>query len=207
LYSEGNFASLVSCFLDSKLLMEDCQLTSSQTGAVVGIGGQATLRNCKLTGRDFAIGWMALDSVAEVTDCELKADIGVCVAFPPISVMTEESTRLHVSGTRFATRSAFDLALLRVPEQAISITVEKCQFQGASVVTLTGLNNRAPSLQTASDIRKHARNLIRWNEVDCEYSESNSFLDARTSRALKRWREAGIVSAAQWQDFWRDGPE
>jgi eukaryotic-like serine/threonine-protein kinase len=203
-YSGGNFASMISCFLGAKLHIEDCELTSSQTGAVVGVGGQASIRNCKISGRDFAIGWMALDSVAEVTDCVLTADVGVCVAFPPIMVVTEESTRLHVSRTRFASRSAVDLAMVRVPERAIPITVEKCQFQGASVVTLTGLTNRAPVLQTAADIRMHARNLLRWKEIECEYSESNSFLDARTSRAPKRWKEAGIGSAAQWQEFWRE---
>lgn len=202
-YSDGQLAYVVGCQLDANLLLEDCELSAGQTGAVVGVGGNATIRNCTLTGRDFAIGWMAYNSKADVTGCVLKADVGVCVAFPPLGTVTDESTRLKLSHTKFLARSAVDLALLRVPERAVPITAESCQFQGASVITLSGLTNRAPVLQTAADIRKQAQNLIIWSELNCEFSESNTFLDARTFRSLKRWKNADFHSLSEWQEFWR----
>ncbi len=205
--SDGQYASMISCTLNAKLRLEDCDLTSSQTGAVVGVRGDVSLHKCSLSGRDYAIGWMAYESILELSQCVLKADVGIGVAFPLLGATTGESTRLRASYTRFATRSAFDLALLRAPERSVPITVESCQFQGASVITLTGLSNRAPILQSAVDIQEQARKLVRWKEIECEYSESNSFLDARSFRSLKRWKDAGIPSVIDWQEFWKSPPE
>ncbi len=207
LISDGQYASMISCTLNAKLRLEDCEFTSSQTGAVVGVRGDVSLHKCSLSGRDYAIGWMAYESILEVSQCVLKADVGIGVAFPLLGATTRESTRLRASYTRFATRSAFDVALLRVPERSVPITVENCQFQGASVITLTALNNRAPILHSAVDIREQARKLIRWKESECEYSESNSFLDARSFRSLKRWKDAGIPSATEWHEFWKNPSE
>ena len=202
LYADGIVSSVIFSTVGTYLQIDDCELASEQTGAVVGVGGHATLRNCSLSGGNFAFGWVAYENRTALNQCILRSDIGVGIIFPPVGVVAKPDAGLEFADTTFFARTAVDLALMRNPERGFEIVAANCRFDGTSVITLTGLAPRAPALDTEAKIREAAKQLVHWRESNCEFSQTSNFLDARTFRTLKRWRTAGIDSQTEWQEFW-----
>ena len=136
LFSEGRISSVVFGSVGTNLLIENCEISSNQTGAVVGVAGDATIQDSGIFGGDFAFGWMALQSHATLRHCSLRSDVGVGVVYPPVGVATQPNTTLELIDSVFLCRTAIDFALTRKPERRIEIKAADCQFEGSSVLTL-----------------------------------------------------------------------
>ena len=185
---------------EATLQIEDCVVQRTQ-GICVATVGNMKMRGCKVSGGQFALGWVANNSHLEVSQSVLDCESSLVVLYPPANATFRENAAARFEKCTFSGQGMIDFVLFRHAEHPIELVAEECVFDVERMVQLSGTTIIA-NFNWEWVAQAVAKSCVRWHESDCEHREGIDYIASRRLRGPNRWKTADVRGLEAWQKFW-----